>query len=292
MKKFNKNVYGIVGLRDLNGEVVKSKVIDKLPTLIKNEDIFVNQGIIMHSLLEYWQNSNMRVFSIGNENGIEFKDEYKRYNYLFNDHINRHTGMRVDVLNNLYGFIDVKNFGLNGYGVFKEYDFNGNLFFGTGLNINKDFKLNEIDNSGNRYTADEVHYGFSYEIKPVNIGNSKMYDMDFEYSDDDYCILKNSLIENNYSIGKNMEKEFVIIIECKEKQLLARNLQNYVKVIKKDYTLPELNIDSLIQLCNMLSDRIDKIEIYYNQSLIELKLPEEKNQLNCEIRTFDIRNKH
>lgn len=287
MKKFNKNVYGIVGLRDLNGEVQESYFIDKLPTLSTNGDLVVNEQLIMYSLIEYWHNKNMKVFNVANENGIEFNNEYKRYNYLFNDNINRHTGMRVDVLNNLYGFIDIKNFGLNGYRVFKEYDFNGNLFFGTGFNINKDFKLNEIDNSGNRYTADEVHYGFSYVIKPENISNSKMYDMNFEYSDDDYCILKNSLIENNYSIGKNMEKEFVIIIECKEKQLLTKNLQWYVKVIKKENALPELNIDELIELCHDLSDRIDKLEIYYDQSLIEMKLPDEIKQLNYKICTFE-----
>lgn len=287
MKKFNKNIYGVLGLRDLNGEVEDSHLIDKLPTISTNGDLVVNKQLIMYSLIEYWHNKNMKVFNVANENGIEFKNEYKKYNYLFKDNINRRTGMRVDVLNNLYGFIDIKNFGLNEYRVFKEYDFNGNLFFGTGFNINNDFKLIEIDNNGNRYIADEVHYGFSYEVKPVNISNSKMYDMDFEYSDDDYYILKNSMIENNYSIGKNMEKEFVIIIECKEKQLFARNLQNYVKVIKKENGLPELNIDALIKLCNKLSDRIDKLEIYYNQSLIELKLPAEIKQLNYKICTFD-----
>lgn len=287
MKKFNKNVYGIVGLRDLNGEVQESNIIGELPTLIKNESININKGLIMQSFLEYWQNSNMRVFNAAYENGIEFNNEYKRYNYLFNDNINRRTGMRVDVLNNLYGFIDVKNFGLNGYRVFKEYDFNGNLCFGTGFNINNDFKLNEINNSANRYIADEVHYGFNFQIRPVNIINSITYGNDFEYSDDDYHTLKNSLIENNYSIGKNMEKEFVIIIECKEKQLLTKHLQAYVKVIKRENGLPELNIDELIQLCNKLGDRIDKLEIYYNQSLIELKLPDEINQLNFEIYTFE-----
>lgn len=287
MKKFNKNVYGVLGLRDLNGEVEDSYLIDKLPTLTKNGDLVVNEQLIMFSLIEYWHNKNMKVFNVANENGIEFNDEYKRYNYLFNGNINRRSGMKVDVLNNLYGFIDVKNFGLNGYRVFKEYDINGNLVFGTGFNINKDFILNEIDNSENRYVADEVHYGFSYVFKPVNISNSKMYDMDFEYTDEDYRILKNSMIDNNYSIGKNMEKEFIIIIECKEKQLLAKNLQNYVRVIKKENSLPELNIDALIELCTDLSDRIDKLEIYYDQSMIELNLPDEIKQLNYEIKTFD-----
>lgn len=287
MKKFNKNVYGIVGLRDLNGEVEDSYPIDKLPTLSTNGDLVVNEQLIMYSLIEYWHNKNMKVFNVATENGIRFYDEYKRYNYLFNDHINRCTGMRLDVLNNLYGFIDVKNFGLNGYRVFKEYDFNGNLFFGTGFNINNDFKLNEINNSENKYIADEVHYGFNFQIRPFNIINSMTYGIDFEYSDDDYCILKNSLIENNYSIGKNMEKEFVIIIECKEKQLLTKHLQTYIKVIKNENSLPELNIDELIKLCNDLSDRIDKLEIYFDQSLIELKLSAEIKQLNYKICTFD-----
>jgi CRISPR-associated protein Csh2 len=214
----------------------------------------------------------------------------------------------VEVLSDLFDFIDVKNFGATFAEEGQKISITGAVQFGQGFNKYEDTVIetqdilspfrnpkdktgkefiseNEEVNTkkernqstlGTKITVDEAHYFYGFSINPRNYDDYKeIIGKDFSgYTEDDYREFKRVALSSATSFATNSkfgsDNEFGLFIETNDgSSLYLPDLSQYVVYKSKERAIDLTNIDAILK-----PEEIKSIEVYYNPvttKLVQLK---------------------
>jgi len=298
-----KRVYGAVGIAssmanwnaDFTGK----------PKTLSSGDIFGSDKAFKFPIKKMWENEGEKVLYIksykisakgqGKEDEtskLQPKDLKERYEEIFECTL-QDKAPSGEVLKKLFSCIDVMNFGATFAQSKQNISITGAVQVGQGLNKYPDTVIeiqdilspfrnsakDEADAStlGTKVVVDEAHYIYPFSVNPENYNNYLGIADDFEgYTEEAYnkfkkgCLVAATAYNTNSKYG--CENEFAIFVECKEdSKLYLPPLDQFIE-FKKDSELNELELSKLDDLLATVSDRIEKVEVYYNP--YTLKVPE------------------
>lgn len=293
MSKFNKRVYGVVGIKskmanwnaDFSGN----------PRTTSDGIIFGSDKAFKYPIKKMWEANNREVLyvkSYKNEKG-EFKARSlpERYKQLFKKDA-KEIKDKKEIIKDLFSLIDVLNFG----GTFAEANVSitGAVQIGQGFNKYEDTSIEIMDilspftNSkkstdkstsiGKKIVSNEAHYFYPFSVNPENYN---IYTNEIEglegYTKEAYdafkegCLVAATAYNTNSKAG--CENELAVFVECKESsKLYLANLDEYIN-FKKGEEKDIIDLSELMQILNKdeVKKEIEKVEIYYNPYTTKLE---------------------
>ena len=302
----NKRVYGVVGIKsrlanwnaDFTGR----------PKTTSNGDVFVSDKAFKYPIKKMWEANGEKVLYVksykNEKSNIQARTLEERYEQIFNQKVKEEKD-KVELLKKLFSAIDVKNFGATFAVGSNNISITGAVQVGQGLNRYDETSTEVIDilspftneknedakntSIGKKIVSNEAHYFYPFSINPENYN---IYTNEIEnlegYNEEDYqkfkeaCLVAATAYNTNSKAG--CENEFALFVECKENsKLYLANLDQYIE-FEKGNEKDTINIEKLAEILNedQITDKIDRIEIYYNPYTTELK--GELN--NCEVKSL------
>ncbi|WP_303865037.1 type I CRISPR-associated protein Cas7 [Alkalibaculum bacchi] len=291
--KFNKRVYGVVGIKSIMSNW--NADFTGRPKTITTGEIFGSDKAFKYPIKKYWENQGEKILYMKsyqiNKDKLQPKQLSERYQEIFGTAINDKTPSK-EVLSNLFSAIDVLNFGATFAEKKQNISITGAVQIGQGFNKYKDVEIETQDilspfrNStkedadasslGKKIVVDEAHYMYPFSINPKNYDVFKDVIDNFEgYTEDAYkkfkkgCLVAATGFNTNSKSGS--ENEFAIFIEVKEEeQLYLANLDSYISFIKNTGDKDIIDITELKEMLRKIEDKIHNIEIYYNTHTVQI----------------------
>jgi len=296
-------VYGVIGIKakmanwnaDFTGR----------PKSITDGTIFGSDKALKYPMKKMWLNEDKKVLFIKSwKETVPNKDGQtaiipnqlgERYTSLF-EAIDKKTTKTKDVLKNLFDCTDVKNFGATFAEEGQNISITGAVQFGQGFNKfeytetevqdilspfadskakekskkSKDDEGKEAQQStlGTKITVDEAHYFYGFSINPSAYNEYAEITDNANYTKEDYQEFKRVAIVSATAYSTNSkfgcENEFALFVECKDDKTYLPDLSDYI----------EFNSDvraiDLSKLEELIGDKYEKIEVYYNPFKLEL----------------------
>ena len=293
MSKFNKRVYGIVGIKskmanwnaDFSGN----------PRTTSDGIIFGSDKAFKYPIKKMWEANNREVLyvkSYKNEKG-EFKARSlpERYKQLFKKDV-KEIKDKKEIIKDLFSIIDVLNFGIT----FAEANVSitGAVQIGQGFNKYEDTSIEIMDilspftNSkkstdkstsiGKKIVSNEAHYFYPFSVNPENyniytneIDGLEGYTKEAYDAFKEGCLVAATAYNTNSKAG--CENELAVFVECKESsKLYLANLDEYIN-FKKGEEKDIIDLSELMQILNKdeVKKEIEKVEIYYNPYTTKLE---------------------
>ena len=303
--KMNNKVYGIVGIKSIMSNW--NADFTGRPKTISTTQIFGSDKAFKYPMKKMWNDEGEHVLFIKSHKLENIKGTEKlqplmleeRYNKIFNTQISDKTPSK-EILKNLFSAIDVMNFGAT-FAIKKQnISITGAVQVGQGFNkydetnIETQDILSPFRNSGKedaeqstlgtKIVSDECHYMYPFSVNPQNYNDYIEILEDFEgYTKEAYnkfkeaCLISATALNTNSKAG--CENEFAIFIVAKENtDLYLANLDQYIDFIKNENEKDIVDLSSLRDVLEVVKDKIEKIEIYYNKVTLEVN----ENGLACE----------
>ena len=205
----------------------------------------------------------------------------------------------LEVIKNLFSFIDVKNFGATFAEEGQNISITGAVQFGQGFNkfddtnieiqdilspfrnpkdkTGKEFvneagegKVRDQSTLGTKITVDEAHYFYGFSINPKAYDEYKEFlGEDFKgYTKEDYESFKEVALKSVTAYSTNSkfgcENEFALFVECNEENCYLPDLSEYVK-----FNSDTKEID-LSQVEELVGDK-GSLEVYINPYVLKVK---------------------
>ena len=293
MNKFNKRVYGVVGIKskmanwnaDFSGN----------PRTTSDGIIFGSDKAFKYPIKKMWEANTRKVLyvkSYKNEKG-EFKARnlLERYKQLFGKDA-KEIKDKKEIIKDLFSLIDVLNFG----GTFAEANVSitGAVQIGQGFNKYEDTSIEIMDilspftNSkkstdkstsiGKKIVSNEAHYFYPFSVNPENyniytneIDGLEGYTKEAYDAFKEGCLVAATAYNTNSKAG--CENELAVFVECKESsKLYLANLDEYIN-FKKGEEKDIIDLSELMQILNKdeVKKEIEKVEIYYNPYTTKLE---------------------
>lgn len=149
----------------------------------------------------------------------------------------------------------------------------------------EDKKVEEAKQStlGTKIVSDEAHYLYPFYINPTAYKNYEKMGVTNGYTEDDYKNFKDAALVGATALNTNAksgcENELALFIETKEDTYLP-DLTQFMDFEKEEgtYNTLKFNFDELI---DGIKDRIESVEIYYNDYKLKLEgVPEGAKEYN------------
>ena len=293
-------VYGIIGIKakmanwnaDFTGR----------PKSTSNGDIFGSDKALKYPMKKMWENEGKRV--LYSKRLIE-KAESKMVpmtlaeKYTFLTSKEAKNIKTAEVLRELFGIIDVKNFGATFAEEGQNISITGAVQFGQGFNKFDDSNIevqdilspfrNPKDKTGKEFltengagkernqstlgtkiTVDEAHYFYGFSINPRNYDEYKaLLGNDFQgYTEADYQEFKRVALVSATAYSTNSkfgcENEFALFVECKDGETYLPDLSDYVKFDSQKREIDLSEVEKLV------GDKA-AVEVYYNPYKLSIK---------------------
>ena len=293
-------VYGIIGIKakmanwnaDFTGR----------PKSTSNGDIFGSDKALKYPMKKMWENEGKRV--LYSKRLIE-KAESKMVpmtlaeKYTFLTSKEAKNIKTAEVLRELFGIIDVKNFGATFAEEGQNISITGAVQFGQGFNKFDDSNIevqdilspfrNPKDKTGKEFltengagkernqstlgtkiTVDEAHYFYGFSINPRNYDEYKaLLGNDFQgYTEADYQEFKRVALVSATAYSTNSkfgcENEFALFVECKDSETYLPDLSDYVKFDSQKREIDLSEVEKLV------GDKA-AVEVYYNPYKLSIK---------------------
>lgn len=308
----NNRVYGVIGISSVMANW--NADFSGYPKTTTKGEVFGSDKALKYPMKKMWEDNGEKVLYIksiktdkGKYNPRTLKD---RYDYIFDEKLDKNKS-NFDILKKLFTAIDVKNFGATFAESGANISITGAVQIGQGFNKYDDSEVQvqsilspfqdskateknknneEAKNTtlGTKIVSDEAHYFYPFTINPmaynefINMGATE------GYTEEDYGKFKEAALTSATYFATNSkvgcENEFALFVET-DGDLYLPNLDKYIEFKKG----AEKNVIRVAceELLNEVSDKIQKIEIYYNPytTLIESKI---KNITCCNIFTKQI----
>lgn len=308
----NNRVYGVIGISSVMANW--NADFSGYPKTTTKGEVFGSDKALKYPMKKMWEDNGEKVLYIksiktdeGKYNPRTLKD---RYDYIFDEKLDKNKS-NFDILKKLFTAIDVKNFGATFAESGANISITGAVQIGQGFNKYDDSEVQvqsilspfqdpkateknknneEAKNTtlGTKIVSDEAHYFYPFTINPmaynefINMGATE------GYTEEDYKKFKEAALTSATYFATNSkvgcENEFALFVET-DGDLYLPNLDKYIEFQKG----AEKNVIRVAceELLNEVSDKIKKIEIYYNPytTLIESKI---KNIICCNIFTKQI----
>lgn len=279
-------VYGIIGIKakmanwnaDFTGR----------PKSTSNGDIFGSDKALKYPMKKMWENEGKDVLFIKSwkedKNHIVPNQLGERYISLFGM-LDKKTPSK-EVLTNLFRAIDVKNFGATFAEEGQNISITGAVQFGQGFNKFDDTNieiqdiLSPFQNSkkedslqstlGTKTTVDEAHYFYGFSINPNNYNEYAEFIDGFDgYTQKDYDSFKKVALTSATAYSTNSkfgcENEFALFVECSDGETYLPDLSDYIEFDS------EARAIDLSKLEELIGDKCESAEVYYNPFKLELK---------------------
>ena len=285
----NNRVYGVIGISSVMANW--NAAFSGYPKATTGGEVFGSDKALKYPMKKMWEDNGEKVLYIksiktdkGKYNPRTLKE---RYEHIFNETLDKNKN-NLEILRKLFQAVDVKNFGAT----FAESDANfsitGAVQIGQGFNKYKDSapqvqnilspfqdskatkknKNNEEAKNttlGTKIVSDEAHYFYPFTINPKAYNEFIEMGVTEGYTEEDYGKFKDAALTSatyfvtNSKVG--CENEFALFIETDE-DLYLPNLDKFIEFTKgEEKNKVHVNCAELLR---EVSDRIQKIEIYYN----------------------------
>lgn len=265
--------------------------------------IFGSDKALKYPMKKAWDNAGDKVLYIKSMRFLEGKKGEaslvprslkERYENLFDVTNLKDEKDGREVLKNLFKAKDVKNFGATFAEAGNNISITGAVQIGQGYNIyegaeaeeqtilspfrspkkSDDKGDEEAKNStlGTKIVTPEAHYCYPFVINPLAYKEFVDLEVTDGYTEEDYKSFKEAALSSATAFATNSkvgcENELSVFIKT-DSTLYLPNLDKYVKFIKgEDKNTFELNFKEIL---NGLEDRIESVEVYYNQLTINIK---------------------
>jgi CRISPR-associated protein Csh2 len=285
-------VYGVIGIKakmanwnaDFTGR----------PKSTSNGDIFGSDKALKYPMKKMWESQSKDVLSIKKLIEIQKKIVPMTLAEKYKSLVGREAKGTdsKEVMKNLFGFVDVKNFGVTFAEEGQNISITGAVQFGQGFNkfddtnieiqdilspyrnpkdkTGKEFineqgegKIRDQSTLGSKITVDEAHYFYGFSINPSNYDEYKeILGEDFTgYTQEDYQSFKKVALTSATSYSTNSkfgcENEFALFVECNEADTYLPDLSDYI-----DFDSQKREVD-LAKIEELVGDRAE-IEVYSN----------------------------
>ena len=285
----NNRVYGVIGISSVMANW--NAAFSGYPKATTGGEVFGSDKALKYPMKKMWEDNGEKVLYIksiktdkGKYNPRTLKE---RYEHIFNETLDKNKN-NLEILRKLFQAVDVKNFGAT----FAESDANfsitGAVQIGQGFNKYKDSEpqvqniLSPFQDSkatkknknneeaknttlGTKIVSDEAHYCYPFTINPKAYNEFIEMGVTEGYTEEDYGKFKDAALTSatyfvtNSKVG--CENEFALFIETDE-DLYLPNLDKFIEFTKgEEKNKVHVNCAELLR---EVSDRIQKIEIYYN----------------------------
>lgn len=290
----NSRIYGVIGISSIMANW--NADFSGYPKTTSKGDIFGSDKALKYPMKKMWEENSEKVIYIksiktddGKYNPRTLKE---RYEYVFGDKLEKNKKI-TDILKNLFKAIDVKNFGATFAEEKANISITGAVQIGQGFNKYDDAetqiqnilspfqdskatekKGEEAKNTtlGTKIVSDECHYFYPFVINPRAYAEYEEMGVTEGYTEEDYKKFKDAALSSATYFATNAkvgcENEFGLFIET-ESELYLPNLDRYVEFAKgESKNIISINCESLL---NDMSEKIKRIEVYYNPYTTEIK---------------------
>lgn len=293
MEKFNKRVYGIVGIKskmaNWNSDFSGS------PRTTSDGTIFGSDKAFKYPIKKMWEANNKDVLYVksykNKDDDIQARTLSERFEQLFGENVKNLKDKRK-IVKYLFSAIDVLNFGATFAEENNNISITGAVQVGQGFNKYEDSSTEIIDilspftnkstdkntSIGKKIVSNEAHYFYPFSVNPENYN---IYTNEIEglegYTKEAYdafkegCLVAATAYNTNSKAG--CENELAIFVECKESsKLYLANLDEYIN-FKKGEEKDVIDLSELMQILNKdeVKKEIEKVEIYYNPYTTKLE---------------------
>lgn len=292
----NKRVYGVLGISSIMANW--NADFTGYPKTISDGTVFGSDKALKYPMKKMWDNEGKKVLYIKSmkfsekDNALVPKSLKERYEHIFNVKNLKDCRDTKEVLTNLMTAVDVKNFGATFAEEGNNISITGAVQFGQGFNKyegttaeeqqilspfrdgSKDDKKDEAKNStlGTKITSNEAHYFYPFVVNPSAYKELVELGVTEGYTEEDYQNFKRTALVSATSFATNAkegcENEFALFVET-EPDLYLLNLSEYIN-FEKSEEKNQINLVMCGEFLNQLSDKIKKVEIYYNPYTTEL----------------------
>ena len=292
----NKRVYGVLGISSIMANW--NADFTGYPKTISDGTVFGSDKALKYPMKKMWDNEGKKVLYIKSmkfsekDNALVPKSLKERYEHIFNVKNLKDCKDTKEVLTNLLTAVDVKNFGATFAEEGNNISITGAVQFGQGFNKyegttaeeqqilspfrdgSKDDKKDEAKNStlGTKITSNEAHYFYPFVVNPSAYKELVELGVTEGYTEEDYQNFKRTALVSATSFATNAkegcENEFALFVET-EPDLYLPNLSEYIN-FEKSEEKNQINLVMCGEFLNQLSDKIKKVEIYYNPYTTEL----------------------
>lgn len=294
----NKRVYGVICVSAIMANW--NADFTGFPKTTLEGNIFGSDKALKFPMKKIWENTGEKVLYIKSMKLSETKEGVslvpkslkERYQQIFNIEDLKKEKNSSKVITNLFSAIDVKNFGATFAEEGNNISITGAVQIGQGYNIFEEtepeaqqilspfrdgsFKdgKEEARNStlGTKIITPEAHYCYPFVINPLAYKEYKELGFTDGYTEDDYKKFKNAATSSVTAYATNSklgcENELTIFIETDE-DLYLPNLDRYVEFKKiNNKNIYKISLNNLLK---DISDKVNKIEIYYNTETTEIE---------------------
>ncbi|MCH1981238.1 type I CRISPR-associated protein Cas7 [Ruminococcus sp. OA3] len=292
----NKRVYGVLGISSIMANW--NADFTGYPKTISDGTVFGSDKALKYPMKKMWDNEGKKVLYIKSmkfsekDNALVPKSLKERYEHIFNVKNLKDCKDTKEVLTNLMTAVDVKNFGATFAEEGNNISITGAVQFGQGFNKyegttaeeqqilspfrdgSKDDKKDEAKNStlGTKITSNEAHYFYPFVVNPSAYKELVELGVTEGYTEEDYQNFKRTALVSATSFATNAkegcENEFALFVET-EPDLYLPNLSEYIN-FEKSEVKNQIDLVMCGEFLNQLSDKIKKVEIYYNPYTTEL----------------------
>lgn len=306
----DKRVYGVIGISSIMANW--NADFSGFPKTTSDGETFGSDKALKYPMKKMWDNEGKKVLYI---KSMKLTDENKkgeislipktlkeRYEQLFEIKELKDCKDIKEVLTNLMSAVDVKNFGATFAESGSNISITGAVQIGQGFNkysgtspeeqqILSPFrdandKNQEAKNStlGTKIVSNEAHYFYPFVINPMAYKELEEMGVTDGYTEEDYQNFRRTALVSATAFATNSkigcENEFALFVET-EPDVYLPNLSEYITFEKGE----EKNIISLhfTDVLEALSDKIKKVDVYYNPYTTKLDAKTEN------MRLFDIR---
>ena len=286
-------VYGVIGIKakmanwnaDFTGR----------PKSTSNGDIFGSDKALKHPMKKMWESEGKDVLltkKLIEKAGKKLVPMTLAEKYKDLTNKEAKTTPSHEVMQDLFSFIDVKNFGVTFAEEGQNISITGAVQFGQGFNKFDDTNIevqdilspfrNPKDKTGKEYlneqgegkvrdqstlgtkiTVDEAHYFYGFSINPNNYDEYKnLLGNDFKgYTEEDFEEFKKVALTSATAFATNSkfgcENEFALFVACKDDECYLPDLSEYIAFDSESRSVDLGKIEELV------GDRGD-IEVYSN----------------------------
>lgn len=294
VKNMNNRIYGVIGISSIMANW--NADFSGYPKTTTKGDVFGSDKALKYPMKKMWEENGEKVLymkSIKTEGNPRKLNE--RYEQIFGGKIDKNK--KIDIMKKLFTAIDVKNFGATFTESGANISITGAVQIGQGFNKyeesdtqvqnilspfqdsrSEEKKNKEADNTslGTKIVSDEAHYFYPFTINPMAYNEFVGMGVTEGYTEDDYKKFKEAALTSATYFATNSkvgcENEFALFIES-DKDLYLPNLDKFIEFEKGE----EKNVIRLtcMELLKELSEKIQKIEIYYNPYTTVIDFPVE-----------------
>jgi len=257
----NKRIYGIIGIRAKHANW--NADFSGFPKSTGDGDFFGSDKALKYPMKKMWENNGEKV--LYTKSMILVGEDYRprtlkeRYEQIHNTELKSKKGKEIgtskkEVLENLFNSVDVKQFGAT----FAE---EGNNFGITGaVQISQGF--NKYENM----SVEEQPILSPFGRIKVDLGVTE------GYTENDYNKFKEAALISATAFNTNSkvgcDNEFTLFIEVEEGVYLP-DLTSFISVDELDGDKREISLN--LNILEKIELKVKSIEIYYNDTLLEIK---------------------